>query len=168
VLEACRLVAERAGTTLQALLPTVSRFGLGTTAVTNTIASRTGRRAGLVTTSGFEDLVPIARAMRVPSDGWLVSPVPLIDREWIVGVRERIDRNGEVLTKLDMAAVRTRGRRLVAEHGVEALVVGLRERQPRTGSRGRVAAGLSQPDCHVGGGTANGHQGVRAHPVRAA
>jgi len=123
VLEACRLVAERAGTTLQALLPTVSRFGLGTTAVTNTIASRTGRRVGLVTTSGFEDLVPIARAMRVPSDGWLVPPVPLIDREWIVGVPERIDRNGEVLTKLDMAAVRTRGRRLVAEHGVEALVV---------------------------------------------
>ena len=74
VLAACRLVAERAGTTLEALLPSVSRFGLGTTAVTNTIAARTGRRVGLITTSGFEDLVPIARAMRAPGNGWLVPP----------------------------------------------------------------------------------------------
>ena len=35
VLDACRLVATRAGTTLDALLPRVRRFGLGTTAVTN-------------------------------------------------------------------------------------------------------------------------------------
>ena len=123
VLDACRLVAERAGTTLEALLPTVSRFGLGTTAVTNTIAARTGRRVGLITTAGFEDLVPMARAMRTPSNGWLVPPTPLVDREWIIGVPERIDRNGEVLTKLDIQAVRAAGRRLVAEHGVEALVV---------------------------------------------
>src|ERR1700757_373915 len=122
-LAACRLVAERAGTTLEALLPTVSRFGLGTTAVTNTIAARTGRRVGLITTSGFEDLVPIARAMRAPSDGWLVPPTSLVDREWIVGVPERIDRDGEVLTKLDVSAVREAGRRLVSEHQVEALVV---------------------------------------------
>ena len=123
VLAACRLVAERAGTTLEALLPTVSRFGLGTTAVTNTIAERTGRRVGLITTGGFEDLVPIARAMRASSNGWLVPPASLIDREWIIGVPERIDRNGEVLTKLDIQAVRAAGRRLVTEHGVEALVV---------------------------------------------
>jgi N-methylhydantoinase A len=123
VLAACRLVAERAGTTLDALLPTVSRFGLGTTAVTNTIAARTGRRVGLITTAGFEDLVPMARAMRTPSNGWLVPPTPLIDREWISGVPERIDRHGEVLTKLDIQAVRAAGRRLVAEHCVEALVV---------------------------------------------
>ena len=123
VLAACRLVAERAGTTLDALLPTVSRFGLGTTAVTNTIAARTGRRVGLITTGGFEDLVPIARAMRAPSNGWLVPPTSLIDREWIIGVPERVDRNGEVLTKLDVQAVRAAGRRLVVEHAVEALVV---------------------------------------------
>jgi N-methylhydantoinase A len=123
VLAACRLVAERAGTTLEALLPTVSRFGLGTTAVTNTIAARTGRRVGLITTAGFEDLVPMARAMRTPSNGWLVPPTPLVDREWIIGVPERIDRHGEVLTKLDIQAVRAAGRRLVAEHDVGALVV---------------------------------------------
>jgi N-methylhydantoinase A len=123
VLAACRLVAERAGTTLEALLPGVSRFGLGTTAVTNTIAARTGRRVGLITTSGFEDLVPIARAMRAPSNGWLVPPTSLVDREWIVGVPERVDRDGTVLTKLDLEAVQAAGRQLAIEHQVEALVV---------------------------------------------
>jgi N-methylhydantoinase A len=123
VLAACRLVAERAGMSLEALLPTVARFGLGTTAVTNTIAARTGRRVGLITTKGFEDLVPIARAMRVPSNGWLVPPGSLIEPEWIAGVPERIDRNGTIVHKLEVAAVTDAARRLVDEEDVEALVV---------------------------------------------
>jgi N-methylhydantoinase A len=123
VLAACHLVAERAGTTLAALLPTVARFGLGTTAVTNTIASRTGRRVGLITTAGFEDLVPIARAMRTPTNGWLMPPESLIDREWIAGVRERIDRNGKEIAALDVDAVVEAAAGLIDKHQVEALVV---------------------------------------------
>jgi hypothetical protein len=57
VIAACRLVAQRSGTTLEQLLPRVNWFGLGTTAVTNTIASRVGLRVGLITSAGFEDLV---------------------------------------------------------------------------------------------------------------
>src|SRR4051794_37213839 len=64
VVDACRLVARRAGATLETLLPSVQRFGLGTTAVTNTLASRAGRRVGLITTKGFEDLVPLSRGRR--------------------------------------------------------------------------------------------------------
>lgn len=44
VLDACRLAAVRAGMTLEDLLPQVGRFGLGTTAVTNVLASGTGKR----------------------------------------------------------------------------------------------------------------------------
>jgi N-methylhydantoinase A len=124
VLDACRLVAEAAGTSLEAMLPGVARFGLGTTAVTNAIASRTGRRVGLITTGGFEDLVPIAKALRVPTgDGWLMPPASLIDPECIVGVSERIDRAGTVLIKLDLAEVERAGRTLVEGQEVEALVV---------------------------------------------
>lgn len=123
VLAACRLVAERAGTTIEALLPTVARFGLGTTAVTNAIASRTGRRVGLITTAGFEDLVPMARAMRVPADGWLLPPDSLVDPEHIVGVRERVDRAGTVVAALDPAEIVTAARALVEVHRVEAVVV---------------------------------------------
>ena len=54
------------------------RFGLGTTAVTNVIASRSGRRVGLITTRGFETLVPLARGRRVFDDGGFLGPPPPI------------------------------------------------------------------------------------------
>lgn len=123
VIAACRLVADRAGLPLEAMLERVERFGLGTTAVTNDIASRTGRKVGLITTAGFEDMVPIARVRRVPCDGWLVPPDGLIDRDWIIGVNERIDRDGDVLKPLDVMQAVTAARRLRQEFGVEALVV---------------------------------------------
>src|SRR3954470_12026282 len=88
VMGACRLVAGRAGQSLEALLPNVNRFGLGTTAVTNVLASRRGRRVGLITTKGFEDLVPLARGRRVNEDGWLVMPPQVLERIAIEGVSE--------------------------------------------------------------------------------
>jgi N-methylhydantoinase A len=123
VLSGCRLAAERAGMRLEDLLPQVARFGLGTTAVTNVIATRSGRRVGLVTTKGFEDLVPIARVRRVPRQGWLVPPDSLIDRDWIVGVAERVDRNGTVLRSLDHEELLEGVRRLRELHGIEAIAV---------------------------------------------
>ncbi|MFP6850439.1 MAG: hydantoinase/oxoprolinase family protein [Pseudomonas sp.] len=123
VIAACRLVAERAGISVESMLSRVDRFGLGTTAVTNDIASRTGRKVGLITTRGFEDLIPIARVRRVPRDGWLVPPDGLIERDWIVGVDERIDRDGDVLQTLDSAQAVAAAQHLKQELGVEALVV---------------------------------------------
>jgi N-methylhydantoinase A len=123
VIAACRLVSERAGLSMQTMLARVERFGLGTTAVTNDIASRTGRKVGLITTSGFEDLVPIARVRRVPRDGWLVPPDGLIDRDWIVGVAERIDRDGDVLEPLDVDDAVAAAKRLCQTCDVEAIVV---------------------------------------------
>jgi N-methylhydantoinase A len=123
VLNGCRLVAERAGMRLENLLPQVARFGLGTTAVTNVIATRSGRRVGLVTTKGFEDLVPIARVRRIPRQGWLVPPDSLIDREWILGVAERVDRNGTVLRSLDRDELLHGVRLLRERHRIEAIAV---------------------------------------------
>ncbi len=123
VMEACRIVAQRAETTLEDLLPRVERFGLGTTAVTNVIAARAGRRVGLITTRGFEDLVPIARVRRIPRDGWLVPPDGLIDRDWIVGVGERIDRYGTILLVLNVDEAVAAARQLVDRHKVEAIAI---------------------------------------------
>jgi N-methylhydantoinase A len=123
VIAGCRLAAQHAETTVEELFPSTERFGLGTTAVTNTIASRTGRRVGLITTKGFEDLVPMGRAMRYPNAGWLLPPEPLIDPEWIVGVDERVDRDGSVLRELDPKDVVAAAQRLIDEHRVEALTV---------------------------------------------
>lgn len=124
VLAAARLASERRGETLEATLPKVARFGLGTTVVTNVLASRTGRRVGLIATKGFERMIPLARGERaIDEEGWLVTPQTLLDPADIVGVRERIDRTGTVVEPLDHADAEAALRLLVEERGVEALVV---------------------------------------------
>jgi N-methylhydantoinase A len=124
VMAAARLAAERSGSALEDLLPEVRRFGLGTTAVTNVLAARVGRKVGLITTAGFEELLPLARGERViDEDGWLQPPVPVLTRRQIAGVAERIDRDGEVVIPLDADAVAAAGRRLVDTEAVDAIAV---------------------------------------------
>ncbi|HUJ66931.1 MAG TPA: hydantoinase/oxoprolinase N-terminal domain-containing protein, partial [Acidimicrobiales bacterium] len=61
VLDGCQQVAAEMGLDLRSLLGRVTRLGLGTTVVTNVLATRSGRTLGLITTAGFEDLIPLAR-----------------------------------------------------------------------------------------------------------
>ncbi|MHB1582290.1 MAG: hydantoinase/oxoprolinase family protein [Acidimicrobiales bacterium] len=124
VLAAVGLAAQRSGRTLPELLPQVARFGLGTTAVTNAMAARSGRKVGLLTTRGFESMLPLARGTRVVDEaGWLALPPQIIDPTCIVGIKERVDRNGAVIVPLDTAAVVEEATRLVEEEGVEAIAV---------------------------------------------
>ena len=102
VIAACELVAADLGLRLDELLAQLTRFGLGTTVVTNVLATRSGRRLGLLTTAGFEDLIPLARGSRVSDGGWLLPPPQLVDRTRIVGIAERIDRDGTVTTPVDV------------------------------------------------------------------
>jgi N-methylhydantoinase A len=124
VLAAAELAAARRGRSLADTLPHVERFGLGTTAVTNVLASGTGRRVGLLTTAGFEEMLAFARGARVPDeDGWLVRPGQIVPARAVAGIRERIDRDGTVITPLDPDEVARCARRLVDEEGVEAIAV---------------------------------------------
>jgi N-methylhydantoinase A len=123
VIDACRLVASRAGMTLEELLPQVARFGLGTTAVTNVLAERRGRCIGLLTTKGFEDQVPLAKGRKVLDGLWVTRPDPIVPFERIAGIDERIDRDGHVLRPLDTGEVVAAARRLVDEHRIEALAI---------------------------------------------
>ncbi len=123
VLAACKLAAEAAGHRLDELLPRVKKFGLGTTAVTNVIATRTGLRTGLVTTKGFEETLRLARGRTQEEGGWLKSVDALVEAKAIVGVDERIDRNGVVLKALDPAQVVAAARYLADEAKVEAIAV---------------------------------------------
>jgi N-methylhydantoinase A len=124
VLAATALACERRGESLQATLPQVARFGLGTTAVTNVLAARTGKRVGLVTTAGFEEMIPMSRGSRVIDDeGWLVTPPAIIGLDTIAGVAERIDRNGCIVIPLDSARAEAAVSRLVETADIEALVV---------------------------------------------
>jgi N-methylhydantoinase A len=123
VLGACQLVADQIGLSLGDFLGQVSRFGLGTTAVTNALVEKHGVKAGLLMTVGFEDTLDMARSRRVSSDGWLVPPWSPIERSAVMGINERTDRNGEVLIPVDLQEVRARVDELIAEHQIEAIAV---------------------------------------------
>ncbi len=123
IIEACRLLAAERGETLEGLLSSVSHFGLGTTAITNVIASRVGRRVGLLTTRGFEEMFAVPRNLSFDELGWVVPQAALVPQDCIVGLDERVDRHGEVLRPLDVSAAVAAARWLVEERGVEALAV---------------------------------------------
>jgi N-methylhydantoinase A len=124
VLAAVEVAARRAGSDSESVLPAVQRFGLGTTAVTNVLASRVGRRVGLITTHGFEELVSFARGRRIhDEEGWLTPPPEIVSPRCIVGVDERMDRDGNVVRPLDPSEVVARARALVEDEHVEALAV---------------------------------------------
>ena len=138
VLRAVELAAARAGAPLEQILPSVGRFGLGTTAVTNVLASRAGRRVGL----DHHGRLRRARAL-LPrpqdhdEDGWLTTPPEIVSPHCIVGVRERIDRDGQVVTPLERQEVAAAAQHLVEAKEVEALAVSfplvVPQSEPRTG-----------------------------------
>ena len=73
----------------------------GTTVATNAILERKGARVAFVTTAGFEDLLTIGRQNR-PNlyDFRVTRPLPPVERSMCLGVRERVDARGRVLTGL--------------------------------------------------------------------
>jgi len=69
----------------------------GTTVATNALLERKGAKAVLVVTAGFEDLLELRRQDRAALyDLTLHHPAPLIPREQVVGVAERMGPDGVV------------------------------------------------------------------------
>ncbi|MEO7006681.1 MAG: hydantoinase/oxoprolinase family protein [Nakamurella sp.] len=99
----------------------------GTTVATNAILEGKGARVGLVTTSGFRQVLQIARSF-VPGGlaGWIIwpKPEPLAALEDTVEVRGRMGSKGEIVTALDEDDVRAQLRKLKGQ-GIEALSVSL-------------------------------------------
>ena len=123
VIAACEAAALRYGTQLTDLLPKVRRFGLGTTAVTNVIASQSGLKIGLLTTHGTEDMLMLAAGRFQSENGWLIKPPIILPRSAVAGVRERLDRDGKILVPLDVDEVVRSARGLVKDQGVAAIAI---------------------------------------------
>jgi N-methylhydantoinase A len=95
----------------------------GTTLVINTLIQRAGAKTALLVTEGFRDFLEIGRGSRYDNyDINIDMPQPLVPRRWRRGVRERVDANGVVRTKLDERQARQVVREL-AKDGVEAIAV---------------------------------------------
>src|SRR5205823_2366818 len=95
----------------------------GTTVASNAILELKGARTGLITTTGFRDVLEIRR-IRMPKlyDLSWEKPVPLVERYLRMEVDERVDAHGTVLEPLDTAQVERALDRLLAEK-IEALAV---------------------------------------------
>ena len=104
-----------------------------TTLAMNALLERKGPRLGLITTSGFEDTIFIGRGAQW-HDGLPVEqkrlvargkrPEPVIPRQMVVGLRERIDDDGNIVIPLNAAEVREKVRYLV-DRGAMGFVVAL-------------------------------------------
>ena len=97
----------------------------GTTVATNTVLTGTGARVGLVTTTGFRQVLQIARSF-VPGGlgGWVIynKSAPLAPLELTIEANERIDAGGGVVRALDESDLEQK-LRLLGERGIEALTV---------------------------------------------
>lgn len=89
-------------------LPAVTDLVHGSTVATNAVLERKGARVMLVTTAGFRDLLWIQRQNR-PRIYDLVyrKPEPLVARQHVVEIAERVGSDGSVIGVLDEDASRT-------------------------------------------------------------
>lgn len=98
----------------------------GTTVATNAVLTGRGARVGLVTTSGYEHTLQVARSFCPGGLGGWVSFVkkPLLaPLELTVGAEERIDADGSISTPLNEDQLRQQLTKLAAKGEVEALTI---------------------------------------------
>jgi N-methylhydantoinase A len=131
VLAAVDNAAAVIGLDRQALLRDTRVFAHGTTAGLNKLFTRTGARVGLIATRGHEDAILIGRVFqKVAGRGereitdavHLDKAVPLVPRELIRGVTERMDYKGAAVVALDRDEAATAIRDLIAA-GVDSLAI---------------------------------------------
>lgn len=125
--------ADKLGLSVEEVLPRVDIVRYSTTVALNRLIQRLGPKLGLVTTEGHEDAILIGRGAQWV-DGTRVQerrnlpaqnkPAPLVTRDMIVGVRERVDSTGTIVRPLDEDDVR-RKLRVLMDNGARAIVVSL-------------------------------------------
>ncbi|MFN8593821.1 MAG: hydantoinase/oxoprolinase family protein [Thermomicrobiales bacterium] len=118
-----RELAEKIDRPLPALLADCHLLIHGTTIALNTLIQQTGAKTGLICTEGFRDTLEIRLGYRDHRYDFRYPPPPLlVPRALRLPVRERIDKNGKVITPLVEEDVRRAAATFRAE-GVEAVAV---------------------------------------------
>jgi len=103
----------------------VERFIHGTTVATNAVLEQKGAVTAILTTEGFEDVLELGRMKRshmYDLDMDPETPTFLAPRRRRIGIRERLDARGAVLTPLDEEQVRAAVAGL-RDQGVQAIAV---------------------------------------------
>jgi N-methylhydantoinase A len=112
-----------AGDGLGSFLERVEVVVHGSTVATNAMLTGRGAKTGLITTQGFRDALEMRRGVRERLyDNKYAPPEPLVPRYLRLGVKERIDVAGAVVTPLDESDVR-KALTVFREQEVESVAV---------------------------------------------
>ena len=174
VLDSVEAAASEIGATAADVLSDAVMFAHGTTVATNALLERKGSPSGLITTRGHEDAILIGlirqKVAGLTEDEMtqvsrLKKPVPVIPRQMIAGVHERMDSKGAVVVPLNQDSLEKAVAGLMArgapiDRGVVAVVL------PQPGARARHRRlHPGTPPEHPGDpvvGPGAGHPRVRA------
>ena len=119
VLAGVRAILDEAGVEPRA----IGRVMHATTLFTNALIERKGARTGLLTTSGFRDVLEIGRERKYDLyDIGIENPPPLVPRDLRLEVEERMRADGAAATSLDEADLLRRADALRAA-GVESVAI---------------------------------------------
>src|SRR5437868_5426197 len=94
----------------------------GTTVGTNALLERKGARIGLITTTGFRDVLEMRRRDRRNTWGLWGDFTPIVDRDMRLAVSERTLADGTIRTVIDENDVRAVARQLIAQ-GAQAVAI---------------------------------------------
>lgn len=129
----------------------IGRIVHGTTVATNALLERKGSRIGILTTEGFKDVLTIGRQSR--SELYSLrpkKPAPLVDRDRIVEIAERMEYTGAVLHALEDAHV-LEALQWLLNCGTEAVAVCFLNSyaNPRHEERAKAVSQDAFPQLHV-------------------
>ena len=131
VLDAVALAAEGLGLSTEQFCGAIVRFGHGTTVGLNALLTGTGAQTAILTTRGFADTLEIGRLTRQSTglneheytDSYLRNRfAPVVPRDRIFEIDERIDVNGRIVLPLDEAQARATVR-VLAEQRLKAVAI---------------------------------------------
>lgn len=132
VLEGIAMLAGLDGLSAEQFLGQTLRVSHGATIGTNLVVERKGARTGLLATAGHTEALAMMRGggrtaglpyEQIFSVHNTAKPDPLVARECIGAVHERIDRNGRVVAPLDEERARETIRHLLDTQEIEALAI---------------------------------------------
>lgn len=121
------------------------------TVATNALIERNGARLGLITTTGFRDMLEVQRlAIPKPMRYDSRRPTPLVSRGLVRDIPERIDADGNVVVPLDREATIAAAVELM-ELGVTGIVVCFMHsyRNPRHEQEARAVIAHAFPELQV-------------------
>ncbi|OGO30153.1 MAG: acetophenone carboxylase [Chloroflexi bacterium RBG_16_56_11] len=148
------------GITVKELLTSTEVVRYSTTIAMNTLLQRTGPRLALITTEGFEDIVPIGKGAswsdqltfrEIRNLARIQKPEPIISREMTIGVKERVNSRGEIIRPLDEEDFLKKLQYLV-DRGARGFVVSLLFSYANPAHEKRIAEIIRReyPDVYLG------------------